>query len=428
MIKNYKVKAILEAVGDIVQPMEKIKVVQKEVNQEAKEFSSSDAEGFEIDEIKKIQPEFEIDEIKKIQPEFEIDEIQKIPPETEKLITKAEQNLEINKSQKKDNDGPLVLTNLYETADKLEKDKDKASEVLETQNNLKTEDQTVKLNKELSSTKKEEKLSSSISSQMERLADKTGQSLETNEPEKKDDPLLLTNVQKTKDVLKNKATSEILETKNVLETKKQIIKLDSTYNYISLTEAISKLSSSEKHITLLKNELKMQSDLVHKQQDKIRDYQESISNLKERISKIERQENKLYEQNAQLKENLKASEKIKPQNNVNDKILEAEKKIEYYQADNLRLSNEVGTLSKRLDNTKHQLVSYESNKQQIMSEIKNLNNVISRSNIIDNKFGSTILESDKIIIDDNGKVTKKINQKIKNTNDINLLVREIFKK
>ena len=125
---------------------------------------------------------------------------------------------------------------------------------------------------------------------------------------------------------------------------------------------------------------------------------------------------------------IKASEKIKPQNDVNDKILEAEKKINYYQEDNLRLSNEVGTLSKRLDNTKHQLVSYESNKQQIMSEIKNLNNVISRSNIIDNKFGSTILESDKIIINEDGKVTKKIDQKIKNTNDINLLVREIFKK
>ena len=118
------------------------------MNQKAEEFSSSEAEAFEIDKIKKIRPE------------FEIDEIQKIPPETEKLITKAEQNLEINKSQKKDNDGPLVLTNLYETADKLEKDKDKASELLETQNNLKTEDQTVKLNKELSSTKKEEKLSS----------------------------------------------------------------------------------------------------------------------------------------------------------------------------------------------------------------------------------------------------------------------------
>ena len=149
-----------------------------------------------------------------------------------------------------------------------------------------------------------------------------------------------------------------METQNDPKTESQITKLD------------NELSSSKKHITLLKNELKMQSRLVH----------------------------------------------------------EAEKRIKYYQEDNLRLSSEQVTLSKRLDNTKHQLVSYESNKQQIMSEIKNLNNVISQSNIINNKFGSTILESDKIIINNDGKITKKVDQKIKNTDDINLLVKEIFKK
>ena len=130
-----------------------------------------------------------------------------------------------------------------------------------------------------------------------------------------------------------------------------------------------------------------------------------------------------------MKENLKrVSKEIKPQNDINDKMLEAVKRIKYYQEDNLRLSSELVTLSKRFDNTKHQLVSYESNKQQIMSEIKNLNNVISQSNLINNKFGSTILESDKIIINNDGKITKKIDQKIKNTDDINLLVKEIFKK
>ena len=130
-----------------------------------------------------------------------------------------------------------------------------------------------------------------------------------------------------------------------------------------------------------------------------------------------------------MKENLKrVSKEIKPQNDVNDKMLEAEKRIKYYLEDNLRLSSELVTLSKRFDNTKHQLVSYESNKQQIMSEIKNLINVISQSNIIDNKFGSTILESDKIIINNDGKITKKVDQKVKSTNDLNLLVIEIFKK
>ena len=263
----------------------------------------------------------------------------------------------------------------------------------------------------------DKKLSNAIPPETEKLITKAEQNLEINESEKKDKPLILTNTQKTEDVLKSKVTNEILETQNNPKTESQITNLD------------NELSSSTKHITLLKDELKIQSGLVRTQQNKIREYQESISNLKERISKFEGQENKLYEENAQLKENLKrVSKEIKPQNDVNNKMLEAEKRIKYYQEDNLRLSNTVGTLSKRLDNTKHQLVSYESNKQQIMSEIKNLNNVISRSNIIDNKFGSTVLESDKIIINDDGQVTKKINQKIKNTEDLNILVKEIFKK
>ena len=74
MNNNYKVKEILGAVNNIIQPMEKIEVAQKEVNQEVEEVSSSKAEPFEIDEI------------------------QMIPSETEKIIAKGEKNLEINKS------------------------------------------------------------------------------------------------------------------------------------------------------------------------------------------------------------------------------------------------------------------------------------------------------------------------------------------
>ena len=263
----------------------------------------------------------------------------------------------------------------------------------------------------------EEKSSNAISPETEKLKTIAEESLEIKESEKKDEPLILTNLYEIPDKPSKDKASKILETQNDPKTESQITKLD------------NELSSSKKHITLLKNELKMQSGLVHTQQNKIREYQESILNLKERITKREDQENKLYEENAQLKENLKrVSKEIKPQNDVNDKMLEAEKRIKYYQEDNLRLSSELVTLSKRLDNTKHQLVSYESNKQQIMSEIKNLNNVISQSNIINNKFGSTILESDKIIINNDGKITKKVDQKVKNTDDINLLVKEIFKK
>ena len=131
MIKNYKVTEILEAVADIAQPMQKKKeFVQKEVNRKAEEFSSSEAAAFEIDEIQKItpKPKEKIEQNDKFAMEEKSSNA--IPPDTEKLIIKAEKSLEINKSEKKDN--PLVLTNLYEIADKPEKDK--ASKILETQN------------------------------------------------------------------------------------------------------------------------------------------------------------------------------------------------------------------------------------------------------------------------------------------------------
>ena len=413
MVNKYNVVEILGAVEDIVHSKKNLMDVQKEAVQEDEDVSSVEAAAFEIDEIQKITPEpkEKIEQNDKFAMEEKSSNA--IPPETEKLITKAEENLEINESEKKDE--PLILTNLYEIPDKPKKDK--ASKILETQNDPKTESQITKLDNELSSSKSEEKPSSLIPPETEKLITKAEENLEINESEKKDEQLILVNTQKTEDVLKSKVTNEILETQNDPKTESQITKLD------------NELSSSKKQITLLKDELKIQSGLVHKQQDKVRGYQESILNLRERISKFEGQENKLYEENAQLKENLKrVSKEIKPQNDVNDKMLEAVKRIKYYQEDNLRLSSELVTLSKRLGNTKHQLVSYESNKQQIMSEIKNLNNVISQSNIINNQFGSTILESDKIIINNDGKITKKVDQKIKSTDDINLLVKEIFKK
>ena len=77
-----------------------------------------------------------------------------ISPEAEKLITKAEKNLEINESEKKD--APLILTNVYEIADKPKKDK--ASKILETQNDPKTEGQITKLDNKLSSSKRHKTL------------------------------------------------------------------------------------------------------------------------------------------------------------------------------------------------------------------------------------------------------------------------------
>ncbi len=105
-------------------------------------------------------------------------------------------------------------------------------------------------------------------------------------------------------------------------------------------------------------------------------------------------------------------------------------KIKYYQDDNLRLSSELVKLSSKLENTKNQLQYFENNKAKLVSQLENLNNIISESNVIGSPFGST-----KPKIEDKSEKDEKIsNEKqvnfgnIKNPEEINRLTKEIFKK
>ena len=86
-------------------------------------------------------------------------------------------------------------------------------------------------------------------------------------------------------------------------------------------------------------------------------------------------------------------------------------KIKYYQEDNLRLSNEVVILSNKLENTKSQLEYFENNKARLMSQLKNLNNIISESNVIGSPFDTTKSKiDDKSLADDKISNKKQITQ------------------
>jgi CII-binding regulator of phage lambda lysogenization HflD len=115
------------------------------------------------------------------------------------------------------------------------------------------------------------------------------------------------------------------------------------------------------------------------------------------------------------------------------------RKIKYYQDDNLRLSNELVKLSNKLENTKSQLDHFENNKARLMSQLENLNNIISENNIIGSPFDTTISKvEDKSEVDKKIPNEKQITQnllqkivsprKIKTSEDMNRLTKEIFKK
>ena len=105
----------------------------------------------------------------------------------------------------------------------------------------------------------------------------------------------------------------------------------------------------------------------------------------------------------------------------------------------MRLSNELVKLSNKLENTKSQLEYFENNKVRLMSQLENLNNIISESNVIGNPFDTNISKIDnKSSADEKISNKKQIVQnqmqkivtpsKIKNSEEMNRLTKEIFKK
>ena len=167
------------------------------------------------------------------------------------------------------------------------------------------------------------------------------------------------------------------------------------------------------------DELKTKSKFIYEQQNIIKDYQNQISKLKV--------ENQLLEQN---------SEKIIHQK---DEMKDIAGKIKYYQDDNLRLSSELVKLSNKLENTKNQLQYFENNKARLVSQLENLNNIISESNVIGSPFDATMpKKEDKSLPDEKISNEKQITQnqfqkkvtpkEIKNSEEMNRLTKEIFKK
>ena len=184
------------------------------------------------------------------------------------------------------------------------------------------------------------------------------------------------------------------------------------------TDKVSEKLSQQEH----DDELKTKSKIIYEQQNVVKDYQDQISQLKEK--------NQLLEQN---------SEKIIHQEDNKEETEDIVRKIKYYQDDNLRLSNELVKLSNKLENTKNQLEYFENNKARLTSQLENLNNIISESNVIGSPFNTAISKiDDKSSVDEKIPNEKQITQnkfqkiispkRTDNIEKIDRLTKEIFKK
>jgi len=218
--------------------------------------------------------------------------------------------------------------------------------------------------------------------------------------------------------LLNKKTLEIQK------SKKQLLK-DNAKLAIDYEKIFTELSGykNDEH-------LEAQSEFIYKQQSLVKQYEEEITKLQKLKHESDAKLVVLQEENENLHNKAKetrdkeiASIKLSERENyklMNQAINDANEKIKYYREDNLRLGNEVFHQSKKLENNTKQLEEFENNKFKIKEEINNLNNIISKNNVVKDQFNN-IFQNDSNNI-------KKTNLKGQDLIDINAKTKDIFNK
>jgi len=86
---------------------------------------------------------------------------------------------------------------------------------------------------------------------------------------------------------------------------------------------------------------------------------------------------------------------------------EMSNQIKFYQEDNVRLSNEIINIKKKYETIKNNLASSEKVKEDIFKQIKDLNNSLTKTNIVGTPFVKKIVEEESI----NSKVLNDIKDK-----------------
>ena len=126
-------------------------------------------------------------------------------------------------------------------------------------------------------------------------------------------------------------------------------------------------------------EINIKSKIIYEQQNVVKNFQDQVLKLKEK--------NQLLQEKLDQQNNLDQISELEGLKEDNKITIEGmHDKIKFYQDDNLRLSNEVVKLTSKLENTTNQLSQFESNKAKLVSQIENLNNIVSENNVIGSPF------------------------------------------
>ena len=141
--------------------------------------------------------------------------------------------------------------------------------------------------------------------------------------------------------------------------------------------------------------------------------------LQSSLDKIIKEKEMLIEKNTRSQEELSLEKSNLLNNSNNEKLTELNNKLKFYQDENLRLSRDLSNSQETHHIIKKQLNDFEKQKNQISNQIQELNNSVSKSNLITPTFVNEL--------------PPEASQDLKNLNNqdmtnLNETIKKIFKK
>ena len=197
------------------------------------------------------------------------------------------------------------------------------------------------------------------------------------------------------------------------------------------SELNSKIDIYQNQIIQLKNENKELSDELAKSLDNQETIDKNNQDLNLKLDEIESL--KIYKNEAQILnqknsdlqitlDNLKAVD-VKNKNNL-DIIKVLEEKINFYQEENVRISNDLIESRKKYDITKNQIQGFEDQRSTLLDKINSVNEVIQNEKVV-----TSVFENSQVTNHINIEKEKKTKGKLtRPDSDINNEILKIFKR
>ena len=136
--------------------------------------------------------------------------------------------------------------------------------------------------------------------------------------------------------------------------------------------------------------------------------------LQSSLDKIIEEKEMLIEKNTRAQEELSLEKSNLLNNSNNEKLTELNNKLKFYQDENLRLSRDLSNSQETHHIIKKQLNDFEKQKNQISNQIQELNNSVSKSNLIAHTFVNELPpEASQDLKNLNNKDMTNLNEKIK---------------